>query len=430
MFTLLLGASLSVAQSGAPKVRLDPQSVQASSTALYASIEEAVRAAGGLPDSEQLNLAVAFSTGHFASDPGMAEAARAISTALVDQHLVQGDTVRAYAWEMNVWPHAGAELNPFKVPGSPPGTAGKADVNRLWPRSTQPGSAGGHDTEQAAVTIAADLPDPAGTVIVLLTNTAYSVASNTQKPVGDSNEAYRTLLESFTRLPAKNSSGASVPLKFKELTSGRERNLDAVVLVPAAYRAAALGEQTRTQLLSGPVRAPGRPWWWIPAGVVVLGGLAFVVFRVIGGGTPRPKSASAPKGAAGPLALDIEGQVIALPKAGDPPLVARVVRSGQTPGDRTVVLPETRLPVTLATLELVKGGLEIKCEKDVKLTSINGQPPSRPVLPLQAGTYRMEFKGHYREKESLPPKPFTHTVRVRLSPVTPLVPSPRPAGAQ
>ena len=180
----LLAAGFSAASATSavpitPTVKLDPRSVQSSADSLYSAVEQAVSAAGGNLAEQHLNLAVGFSTGHFASDPGMAEAARAISTALVDAHLVQGDTVRAYAWEMNVWPHPGSTLNPFQVPGSAAGSPGKSEVNRLWPRSTQSGSQGGHDTERAAVEMAQTLDPAEGSVMVLLTNTAYSIASKT-----------------------------------------------------------------------------------------------------------------------------------------------------------------------------------------------------------------------------------------------------------
>lgn len=114
-FTFLIFGSLIVAVTGCPSalassaapsaaaVKLDPKGIQRSADELYSAVNQAVSAAGGNLEQQHLNLALGFSTGHFASDPGMAEAARAISSALVNTHLVQGDTVRAYAWEMNVW---------------------------------------------------------------------------------------------------------------------------------------------------------------------------------------------------------------------------------------------------------------------------------------------------------------------------------------
>ena len=83
------------------------------------------------------------------------------------------------------------------------------------------------------------------------------------------------------------------------------------------------------------------------------------------------------------------------------------------------MLGDSRLPTVLATLEQVKQGFEIKPEKNVKLTAINGQPVTKLLVPLQAGSYRLDFKGTYQEKESLPPKPFAHTVRVRLTSAAP-----------
>lgn len=404
-----------------PTVKLDPKRVQSSADGLYSAVEQAVSAAGGNLAEQHLNLAIGFSTGHFASNPGMAEAARAITTALVDAHLVQGDTVRAYAWEMNVWPHRGSTLNPFLVPGSAPGSPGKSDVNRLWPRSTQNGSQGGHDTERAAVEMAQTLAPADGSVMVLLTNTAYSIASKTQKPIGDSDPEFTALLTSFKRLPAQNSSGASVALPFTELTTGRERSLDAVILVPTAYQAAPL-DAPRGTLLAGAADAappgPSRPLWpWILVGLAALGGAAYFLLR------PRPGSPSGKvpsrKGGAA-LGLDVEGQPFVLATAPAKPLSIRLVRQGYAAADeRTAVLGDSRLPTVLATLEQVKQGFEIKPEKNVKLTAINGQPVTKLLVPLQAGSYRLDFKGTYQEKESLPPKPFLHTVRVRLTSAAP-----------
>lgn len=439
LIPLTIGSAVSVglssciawAQAEEPKVKLDPQSINAAADELYSSVVRAAQAQGGKPEAEHLNLALAFSTGHFASDPGMAEAARAIGSALVDRHLVQGDTVRAYAWEMNVWPHPGVDLNPFTLTESKPESPTKADVNRLWPRSTQPASTGGHDTEQAAVTMAQELGDATDTVLVLLTNTAYSVASSTRKPIGEASEPYKALAETYKRQPAVNSSGASVKLNFKELTTGRERHIDAVIFVPTAYKAAALMGKDRTALLSGqdtgaevPPPPPGptglNPWYLLA--LPLIGAAAYFGLRKKPtSGAPAAKMGS-PKG---PLTVDIEGTVLALPTPNGSPVLARLVRQGSAAAERTVVLAETRLPGVLATLEVQKNNIEIKAERDVKLISINGQPVSKPTVTLEPGTYRLEFKGQYREKESLPPKPFTHTVRLRVSP-----PASTPAPAQ
>lgn len=418
---LSLSDSLAGAQTSDSKIKFDPQSINAAADELYSAVLAAVTEEGGQPQTEQLSLALAFSTGHFASDPGMAQAARAISSALVDRHLVQGDTVRAYAWEMNVWPHPGRDLNPFIVSESQPGSSAKADVNRLWPRSTQPDSKGGHDTEQTALTIGEELANASDTALILLTNTAYSVASSAQKPIGEGSEAYKAFAETYKRQPAIDSSGASVKLNFRELTTDRERHIDAVIFVPTAYKAAAMTGADRDALLKAKTTesspSPGMGWLWYLLALPIVGAVAYFIFRPkppVGGGSPSQKTPV--KGA---LAVDIEGTVVPLPAPNGSPLLARLVRSGSAPADRTVILPETRLPSVLATLELQKNSIEIKPERDVKLISINGKPVSKSVVALQAGTYRLEFKGQYREKESLPPKPFTHTVRLRISPATP-----------
>lgn len=423
--------SLTAAQTPPATVKLDAQQVEQASDALYRSIAGAVTAAGGTPETTHLNLAIGFSTGHFASDPGMAEAARAIASALVNRHLVNGDVIHAYAWEMNVWPYQDAAGQPFTVTSSAPGSTGKTDVNRLWPRSARPGSTGGHDTENAAVEISRNLDKPQETVIVLLTNTAYSVASATEKPIGESSSAYSPVAKTYTRVPAVNSSGASVALPFRELTSGRDRHLDAVLFVPTSYQAGTLDGASRSTLLTTSTdRAPaasGRkpsPLLWVALGVIAAALVAWLLLRRRPSGTTTP----APRAVQGgtPTLLDVDGQTVSLAAPGSE---VRLVRRGYAPPDeRTIVLAEGQLPTVLARFVIGRKDLEIKLDKNVRLGAIDGKEATTASLPLRAGVYRLDFKGTYQDKESLPPKPFTTTVRIRLSsaPATPgAAPSPR-----
>ncbi|KEF34111.1 hypothetical protein RDMS_08870 [Deinococcus sp. RL] len=128
---LLTAVHLGAAHAQTQTVRIDPASADHAADTLFQSIQAAVTQAGGDLERSRLQLAFGFSTGHFASDPGRAEAARAIATRLVTQHLVPGDEVRAYAWEMEVYPHASAHLNPYRVPAAMNRPPAKVSVSRL-----------------------------------------------------------------------------------------------------------------------------------------------------------------------------------------------------------------------------------------------------------------------------------------------------------
>ncbi|WP_034336407.1 hypothetical protein [Deinococcus misasensis] len=397
-------------------IQLDQEVLQNSATSLYQQITQALQEGKADPEKQHLNVAFAFSTGHFPKDPTMAQAAREIANLLVREHLIEGDRISAYAWEMNVWSHPGADLNPYTLPASLKDDAAKQQVNRLWPLSAQPATTGGHDTEQAIVELAGQLQNQ-DTVLVLLTNTAYSVASSDKKPIGTRDESYQQVLKGWKRMDSNSASGASIQLPFQE-QGGKTRTLDAVIVTPNAYQAAAL-TKSRTELLTEAREAAKSPanllWVYILAGVVVLGALAFGLTRSRkpASGTPAPRAVKSSKL---PLQLEVQGKKFSVPGPKDPALVCHIRKDqGIAAADRVVLIPDKNLPSDLAQLERTPEGILIKVMDGVKLHSIDGQPVQKPVLPLKVGLYRIELRGQFQEKSTLPPRPFQHELKVRIS---------------
>ena len=412
------------------KLTLDLNSTQKSANILFETLQKSTREATGNLERQNVKLVFAFSTGHFAQDPGMAEAARAIGSSLVERHLVAGDKVWAYAWEMNLWDHPGASGNPYTLEADRPSDTSKAAVNALWPRSPQSGSAGGHDTEKAIAQLVEKVGNSSDTVLVLLTNTAYSVASRREKPVGDNFPGYKTALERFKRLPARTSSGASLGLPFKELTGGRERSLDAVILVPLSFSGTSFSNGSRSERLATAQTVPsssGFPWWLVALGGLGIGSiLAWVLRRK----SQAPSNKTAPRAAPKAVArggkdwtLEVEGRSLALPVKGE---VCRLYRAGYSSSDeRAIVLTEAKLPLLLATLERTPLGLEVRPDEKTRLVSINGQPAVKRIVALQGGTVRLRFTGKYQAKPGLPDQPFTHDIILKLVNAPLSTPSPR-----
>lgn len=413
---LALGLLLPAALAQQPPA-LDAASVQSAAEQLYDVVERAVTDAGGNLDRQQVHLAFGFSTGHFAKDPVLAEAARAIATRLAAEHLVPGDRVSAYAWEMDLWPHKGAALNPLEVTAARGGLA--ASLQELWPRSPRAGSAGGHDTERAIAGITEALGETKDAVVVLLTNTAASVtASLDQRTVGDNDPAYRASLERWTRVRASSTSGATAQLQVR--AAGLDRRLDAVVLAPKAFVGAPL-PAARTELLARVVRDPaptGLPAWAWPLIALAAIVIVFLTRRVLGpGGRGKPdrsKPKSPPRPATGGLALKVGDKTFPLAVATSGEAVCTVCGPGYPVGPNAqqyVLLADASLPPSkLVTVTLERKGLKLNPEGGVKLA---GDVPEH--LPLAADEHRVRLSGR-APRPNLPPRPFQADFKLALRP--------------
>ena len=419
----LLTVSLAAAQTAASPV--DPVFVRQQADQLYGAVEQAVKAAGGDLDTQHLHLIFAFSTGHFAKDPLMAEAARAVASDVAAAHLVNSDRLSGYAWEMKLWTHKGSSLNPLTV--GPDRAAMRASFQDLWPRSPQAGSTGGHDTEAVISDLTTQLNAEHDAVIVLLTNSAASVAgTRDQQILGENSPAYQAALTNWTRVRTSNTTGASVQLSVQP--NPPDRTFDAVIVLPKTYTGQAL-DGTRMALVTEQVKAAetptraGLPWWLWVIGAAVLAALALVVVRARNNRpaasnedtarTPVP-SARAPKGGVH-WALKVGNRSFKIDdvKPGETlcVLCGPGYPVGASAGQYVVLnLPELP-PLKLLTITREKQGLKLTPESDAAL---GGDLPA--LLPLGDAEYRARLSGR-ASRQNLPPRPYQAELTLKLLPV-------------
>jgi hypothetical protein len=425
----LLTGHLVAAQSVPSSAPVDPAFVRQQADQLYNAIEQAVKAAGGDLETQHTHLVFAFSTGHFAKDPLMAEAARAVASDVAAAHLVNGDQLSGYAWEMKLWTHKGSSLNPLTV--GPDRAAMRASFQDLWPRSPQAGSTGGHDTEAVISELTTQLNTEKDAVIVLLTNSAASVAgTRDQQILGENSPAYQAALTNWTRVRTSNTTGASVQLGVQP--NRADRTFDAVIVLPKAYSGQALNG-SRSALVTEQVKAAqaparsGLPWWVWVIGAAVLAVLALVLVRARNN---RP-AVTETDGDSGrtviPTARIPKGGARWALKIGDRSFKVDDVKPGETlcvlcgPGypvgsgaERYVVLSAPELPpLKLLTVTREKQGLKLTPESDATL---GGDLPA--LLPLRDAEYRARLSGR-ASRQNLPPRPYQAELTLTLLPVEP-----------
>lgn len=415
----LLGPSALATPSTLPTA-LDQAYLDQQAQQLTEAITRAVSEAGGDLNTQQVHLVFAFSTGHFAKDPLMAEAARVVASNVAERNLVNGDQLSAYAWEMNVWPHKGQTLNPFSV-GSDR-AALRASFQDLWPRSAQAGSEGGHDTEAAIAEITDDLGDTRNAVLVLLTNSAASVAgTQAQRTIGENAPAYLSSLENWTRVKTSNTTGASLQLGIREDQPGR--TFDAVIVVPKAFEGAAL-DGTRDQLVLAQNATPapetqvqdekkGLPFWlWLLPAAALLGVGMYALSRRTPG-TPRSPAGRADRGR---WTLQVAGRTYKLSDVPDGEAVCIICGPGYPvpPSNPAYVLlsSPTLPPVKLLTIR--RTGKTLTVQPDLDVTLEEGTPTTLPAA--KDHDYALSLRGRAATKPHLPPKPFTATVNVAVRP--------------
>lgn len=427
--SLTLAVSVSLlptAQAATTPPPVDHPFLQTQAEQLYKAVAEGVRSAGGDLEWQHLHLVFAFSTGHFAKDPKMAEAARLVASDLVGAHLVSGDRLSAYAWEMGVWPHKGAALNPLTI--GPDRRALRASVQDLWPRSPQAGSQGGHDTEATIAELTRRLADQSDVVLVLLTNSAASAAATRdQRTLGENDPAYRKALTRWNRIKSSNTTGASVQLSFQP--DRPDRTFDAVLMVPRAFKGSAL-PQPRSQLVSEQVMgSEGKgttdlPVWVRP--LVVLGmlgvlGAAALMIRARNNrptGEVEEKRPVAGRSSRSPLRLALKAGGQSFPLADVPPGETVCVLCGPSypvgaDAGRYVRLPAADLPpLKLLTVTREKAGLRLTPESEAVL---GGDIPE--TLPLKDSAYRLRLSGRASAGPGLPPRPYQTEVLLTLSPL-------------
>lgn len=358
----------------------------------------------------------------------MAEAAREVASNVATSHLVDGDQLSGYAWEMNVWPHKGNALNPLTV--GPDRAAMRASFQDLWPRSPQAGSNGGHDTEAAIAALTGQLSSDRAAVLVLLTNSAASQAGTAaQRTIGENSPTYLSALENWTRLRTSSTTGATVQLAIAP--DRPERLFDAVIVVPKQFAGAALDGE-RSALVAAQVQAADAPtssslpWWvWVLGGVAVAAGAVLAIrarnnrpaASAVAGderAAAVPSSRRAPKGAQ-KLALQVGGRSFALDaiKPGDTVCVlcGPGYPVGTSPGQYVVLSQPDLPPLRLLTVTRERQGLKLSPETDVSLA---GELPA--TLPLKDAEYRLKLSGR-AARQNLPPRPYQADIVLSLKPL-------------
>ncbi|WP_420596738.1 hypothetical protein [Deinococcus sp.] len=411
--SLVLGSALAQTSPATSqgKTELIRGSLEPGVERLIAAVQDAVTASGGDLERMRADWVIAFSTGHYKSDPLGAQAAREVATQLVQREAVSTDTITARAWELNVWDYRNPSGLTLQI-GTDMGSD-KARVDNLWPTTPAVGSVGGHDTEQAAATLIGEQASSSSAIIILLTNTAASVGAAGNSLLGTNAPAYQDALQNYKRLEGSQD-GATLNLPYRVSTPGGEvpGQMQAVIFVPKTFTAAALtparSQQLAAPATAAPARSGGTGLVLGLLGLVLLGALAwFFLGRNRSGG-------AGPSG--GVRVGDSEFALRGLP-AGRPFCV--IAGPGYASEDDLAVVPVQGLPAARIA-ELSRVGREIKVRsvhEDVRLSSIGGQvvvgdQSTFALRPDQPDTV-LEFSGEVRGGGGVP-KNITKTLTVSI----------------
>ncbi|MDX2005198.1 MAG: hypothetical protein SFU83_07960 [Meiothermus sp.] len=389
---------------------------------LRSLIEDAVRERGGDLERQHLHLVLAFSTGHYRSDPLGAEAAREMAWRLSSGLLTPGDRISVYAWEMQV----------YDAPTPSPRLVSQEDlqaatpIRDLFPKSTQPSSEGGHDTEEAIVEIRRRLGETySDAVVVLLTNSAQSQGpvGRQAATLGATHPTYLAVLEEFDRLGASSATLASAQLAYtirRPDGSTAERSLDAVVLIPRAFSGAEIAGRTRSEPAQTAQTPPQGSGSGSPLPLLLLAALAaavgYWVYRSLAGGKAT---------GAAPWVLRVEGDGFEIPGGpisvalqGEPVGKEVLALSGPRYAEGSArALPESagRLPpVLLARFTRSGRGVRVSAGGALRLY-VDGTLYLGGYELARGATTRVRIQGEVEVDAVLGPQPVEVGLRVGLS---------------
>ena len=398
------------------KPELDRSSVTASADKLVQAVRQAVTASGGDLERQNADFVLAFSTGHYKTDPLGAQAARELATQFVNRVAVTGDRVSARAWELGLWPYRNDQGASIQI-----GTDAAGDKLRaadLWPTTPAVGSIGGHDTERAAVELAGQFPDSVGavasgagavpkstgTVLILLTNSAASVGSAGAKLMGTNAPEYQALLQQWNRVSGtQDGATLSLPYVVKSPSGNVQGDMEAVVFLPKTFTAAALAIPTRSERLKQPLAAPATSRGGTSAvplvllGLLALGGLGFLLSRVLRGG-----------GGGGRSTLRVGDQTFSLSDAPQNRPFCCVAGPGYVADDGVPVVPVQGFPPERVA-ELTRRGRDVQVRgtsETVRLASVAGRVLSDNLATLRLQPENpdqpLEFSGEVRGSGGVP----------------------------
>lgn len=294
------------------KPELDPQSIIDDSNELIERIRQEINESGGDLNTQQVQWVFALSTGHYGKDPQGARAAREVAQYLVRELASPKDSVTVRAWEMTLWDHLSSD-NRRKILDDPADLEPQA-LGRLWPTTPVKDSKGGHDTERVIVDLVAELGKSQDAILILITNTAASVAAKGTKLIGTNASPYLKILEDWRRVEG-DKDGATQRVKYLVVAAGKSTTsrLEVVVVLPKIFNAPNFPDGgTRDSLRMGSVpvqegqaekpplaeeaavseetsevafednKPSGFPIFFVA--LLLIGGIAFVVLRLRGGG--------------------------------------------------------------------------------------------------------------------------------------------------
>lgn len=402
--TLGLLTPQAAAQERQGKAELVRSSLAPGVSSLVNTVEQAVKTAGGDLERSTAHFVIAFSTGHYKSDPLGAQAAREVATQFVQNIAVPGDRVTARAWELTTWSSREAANLTLQV-----GRDRAADLKRisaLWPTTPAVGSLGGHDTERVAVELTREFGQDAGTVLLLLTNTAASVGAPGARVLGANAPEYQRVLGTWTRVGGTQD-GATLNLPYVVTNpAGDVRGqLQAVVFVPKTFTSAPLSASRAALLAVGatPPRSSGGGLNLAPLliGLLALSG-GIAAWRLLG------------RSGGSATTLRVGDQHFLLPRSG---AFCVLAGPGYVPEGETPVVPVSGFPPERVA-ELSRVGREIRVRglhEDVRLSSVGGRVvagdtatlplrPEEPDIPL-------EFSGEVRGPGGVP-REITRTINV------------------
>lgn len=411
---------------------LDRPSLRRAATSLAELLSRAVRDRGGDLGNQHLRLVVAFSTGHFASDPVLAQATRELATLTAASLLVRGDRVRVYAWEIGVWPFsdwAGEDV----IIKSDRWDAKYRQLAALWPLTPRTGSVGGHDTERAIGEIASDLAARgvaiSDTVLLLLTPHAASMQPPGQRVLiwGQDDPRYLKTLRRLrlVRMPAVTKSGASAAFDFKAqvpekgTVSGR---IEAVVVLPAQFSGPPLSPPSRSERLAGTVHRQVRvamgPWVLVAVFLLLLALLLAALTY-----TGRRRGWSVAHIFRPPdWVLQVEDHAIDLARVRLNEEICHLVGPDYEPlAESSIVITgrgnQPALPaLCCARLWRVPGGVEIRAESGFRIDAVGDRPAMGRTCRIR---YNQEttvtLAGQVPTGPGRPPRRIQREIRIALT---------------
>lgn len=371
-------------------------------------LREEIARSGGKFEEQRYHFVIGFSTGHYGSDPVHAIAMRRLAFSLLNNSFAPGDRVTAVGWEMDVW-HKGDMI---PLTGDPRSRARFVDDVPYAPRE---GSRGGHDTERALYeTLKAVVPEPdaKNTVVLLLTNNNQSQGPTGARAqlFGANNRQLADLLQRRGyRRPLRHSFTAATrnDQLTIDVTAAFPKQIESIRGVPATPRfptfafeswqppadrpaaAAELPNKARpmTEAAPAPVTPPavttqpeapekgGIPWPLILVGLLVIGGVAWLLFR------PKGKPQEAVEKAA-PAGRPLPGAVNAT--IGSAPRESKSSFTKLTSASRWTLLREGDGVPTLTDAEDAPGA---------RLAVLSFEPRGRLQLAAEGDTLFHDIKG-------------------------------------